>query len=275
MNCTRTPRNTEASPSTLPVNEDEVMRACGLDMLTPLDHEVRMISSPVIICQPASTHAMSALPTPYISPEDYLELERRAPTKSQYFKGEIFAMAGASERHISIVANITSSFVSQLKGRPCKVYPTDMRVRVAATGLYTYPDIVVLCGAPRFDDKNRDTLLNPVVIFEILSKSTESYDRGAKFEHYRTLDSLTDYVLVSQDKPLIEHFARQPGDKWLLSAYSGLDAVATITSIACDLAMADVYDKVDWPDIGEEPGPFLLLREEDAFEIKTTAARPG
>jgi len=180
-NCTRTPRNTEASPSTLPVNEDEVMRACGLDMLTPLGHEVRMISSPVIICQPASTHAMSALPTSYISPEDYLELERRAPTKSQYFKGEIFAMAGASERHISIVANITSSFVSQLKGRPCKVYPTDMRVRVAATGLYTYPDIVVLCGAPRFDDKNRDTLLNPVVIFEILSKSTESYDRGAKF----------------------------------------------------------------------------------------------
>lgn len=231
-----------------------------------------MLLSPVIIRQPASTHAMSALPTPYISPEDYLELERLAPTKSQYFKGEVFAMAGASERHVSTVANITASLVSQLKGRTCKVYPSDMRVRVAATGLYTYPDIVVLCGTPRFDDKNKDTLLNPAVIFEILSKSTESYDRGAKFEHYRTLDSLTDYVLVSQDKPLLEHFARQPEDKWLLSTYSGLEAVAPITSIACDLALADVYDKVDWPDVREEPGPFLLLKEEEPDWIPP---RPG
>ncbi len=241
-------------------------------VLTPRGHEGRMPSSPVIIRPPALAHTMSALPTPCISPEDYLELERQAPTKSQYFMGEIFAMAGASERHISIVANITAAFVGQLKGRPCKVYPNDMRVRVAATGLYTYPDVVVLCGAPRFDDKNKDTLLNPVVIFEILSKSTESYDRGDKFENYRSLDSLTDYVLVSQDKPLIEHFARQPEDKWLLSTYSGLEAVATISTIACDLAMADVYDKVEWPETKEETGPFLLLKEE---EPDWNPPRPG
>ncbi len=215
---------------------------------------------------------MSALHKTYISPEDYLAQERLASTKSDYFNGEVFAMAGASERHISIVANITASFVGQLKGRPCKVYPSDMRVRVAVTGLYTYPDIVVLCGVPRFDDKNKDTLLNPTVIFEILSKSTESYDRGAKFENYRTLESLTDYVLVSQDKPLVEHFARQPEDKWLLSTYRGLDVVATLASIACDLPLAEIYDKVEWPETGDEMGPFLLLKEEDPDWIPP---RPG
>lgn len=215
---------------------------------------------------------MSALPTSYISPEEYLAMERRASTKSDYYAGAIFAMAGASQAQSLIAINLAVLVASQLRNGPCKVYNSDLRVKISATGLYTYPDISVICGTPRFDDKNKDTLLNPAVLFEILSKSTESYDRGDKFQHYRTLDSLTDYVLVSQDKPLLEHFARQPEDKWLLSTYSGLDAVATITSIACDLAMADVYDKVDFPDAREEPGPLLLLNEDDPDWIPP---RPG
>jgi Uma2 family endonuclease len=135
----------------------------------------------------------------------------------------------------------------ELKPQPCEVYPSDMRVRVSATGLYTYPDVVVVCGEPRLEDDEQDTLLNPSLIIEVLSPSTESYDRGKKFEHYRTLESLVEYLLVAQDEPRVEQFVRQPGGTWLFTATSGRDAVVHLPSLGCSLALAEIYDKVPLP----------------------------
>ncbi len=131
---------------------------------------------------------MSVQLKPFLSPQEYLTLERQAETKSEYYAGEVFAMAGASRKHNTIVPNLLYLLVGQLKGRSCEVYNSDMRVKVSVTGLYTYPDLTVVCGKPRFDDDQEDTLLNPTVIVEVLSKSTEAYDRGEKFAMYRALE---------------------------------------------------------------------------------------
>jgi Uma2 family endonuclease len=180
-----------------------------------------------------------------LTPEEYLADERKAEYKSEYFAGEVFAMSGASRRHNLIVSNIVRELSSQLRGRPCEVYASDMRVKVSPTGLYTYPDVIVVCGEARFEDGYVDTLLNPTVVIEVLSESTEAYDRGRKFEHYRTVVSLSDYLLVAQDKPRIEHYARQPERRWLLSETNHLADTISIVSIQCDLALAEVYDKVE------------------------------
>ncbi len=142
---------------------------------------------------------MSVQLKPFLSPQEYLAMERQAETKSEYYAGEVFAMAGASRKHNLIVPNLAYLLVGQLKSRSCEVYNSDMRVKVSATGLYTYPDLAVVCGKPRFDDDQEDTLLNPTVIVEVLSKSTEAYDRGEKFAMYRALESMTDYLLIAQD----------------------------------------------------------------------------
>jgi Uma2 family endonuclease len=184
-------------------------------------------------------------PQPRLTPEEYLALERTAVYKSEYYAGEIFAMAGARERHVSIVANLMYILVGQPKGRPCKAYANDMRLKVSPTGLYTYPDIMVVCGTPVFADEQKDTLLNPTVLMEVLSESTEAYDRGKKFEHYRTLASVSDYLLIAQDQHKIEHFMRQTDNRWLFVAYTNLDDVVEIASIACALPLRDVYDKVE------------------------------
>ena len=173
-------------------------------------------------------------------------------------------MAGASRVHSQVSANVIIALGTRLKGRPCIVHGSDMRVRVSPTGLYTYPDVVVVCGKARFEDKHTDTLLNPFVLVEVISPSTEAYDRGTKFAHYRTLESLTDYVLVSQDRPLIEHYTRQPDNLWLLTAYEGLEAVAPFPSIACELPLLEVYDKVEWPAEEDAASPALTLLKEEA-----------
>ncbi|ADE13350.1 protein of unknown function DUF820 [Nitrosococcus halophilus Nc 4] len=180
----------------------------------------------------------------YYTPEEYLALECQTDTKSEYFAGEIFAMVGASPAHNLIVANMIGELRQQLKGRPCRVYANDQRVKVSPTGLYTYPDIVVTCGDERFDENDRDTLLNPRVIIEVLSKTTESYDRGEKFEHYRSLDTLVEYLLVAQERPHLEHYRRHPDGQWLFSDASGLEAVIEFPAIDCRLVLAEVYDKV-------------------------------
>jgi len=166
-----------------------------------------------------------------LTPEEYLIIERKAETKSEYFAGEIFLMAGASERHNLIVANLVDEIRVQFKNRPCKVYPSDMRVKIQATGLYIYPDVVVVCTKPEFEDNRNDTLLNPTLIIEVLSDSTEAYDRGKKFEHYRTLNSLSDYLLVSLDNPRVEYYVRQSDGKWLFSAYNDLQDTIELGSI--------------------------------------------
>jgi Uma2 family endonuclease len=179
------------------------------------------------------------------TPEEYLTLERASAERHEYFAGEIFAMGGASEPHNLIVTNLVRELSLQLKGRPCRTYANDMRVKVSPTGLCTYPDVVVVCGEARFEDVQRDTLLNPTVIIEVLSKSTEAYDRGEKFEHYRKLASLAEYLLISQDKMHVDHYVRQPDHQWLLSESSAADQRVGLPAIGCELPVAEIYDKVD------------------------------
>lgn len=188
---------------------------------------------------------MSSQATPTYSPQQYLAIERDAQQKHEYLNGEIFAMVGASERHNLIAVNLVASIYSQLRGTPCKVYSTDMRLKVSATGLYTYPDVIALCGEAHFDDEQRDTLLNPTVVIEVLSKSTEGYDRGEKFAHYRRIESLAEYLLISQDKYCIEHYVRQPDNQWLMSEVSKLDERIELPSIKCTLLLSDVYDRIE------------------------------
>jgi Uma2 family endonuclease len=191
---------------------------------------------------------MSAIPKRKLTPEEYLEIERKAEYKSDYFNGEIYAMAGAKRNHNKIVGNLNGLVWQHLKGKDCEFYPSDMRVFVPQTGLYTYPDVVVVCGEPKFQDKVFDTLLNPTLLIEVLSESTESYDRGKKFQHYRSIESLQEYVLVSQDEARIEKYVRRGDGFWLLSEAVGLNSEIEFTSIECRVALAEVYDKINFSD---------------------------
>ncbi len=211
-------------------------------------------------------------PKPYLTPEEYLTLERQAETKSEYWNGEMYAMAGASRTHSTIVTNVVGGLGGQLEKRPCEIYSNDMRVKVRPSGLYTYPDVVIVCEKAQFEDRHEDTLLNPTVIVEVLSPSTETYDRGAKFEFYSTLASLSDYLLVAQDRPFVGHHVRQPDGKWLLREYEGLDAIIHIASIGCDLPLIKVYNKVTWPEVEKTPKGLLRLVKEPGAEY---LARPG
>src|ERR1700704_4809036 len=166
---------------------------------------------------------MSQQIVPCVSPEEYLRLERQSEYKSEYVNGEIFAMAGASRKHNLVAGNIFREFSQQLKSRQCEAYVGDMRVKVTATGLYTYPDVVVVSGEPKFEDKYIDTLLNPTLLVEVLSQSTERYDRIAKSSYYRTLDSLAEHLLVAQDEVRLERYVRQPNGQWLLFQWTALD----------------------------------------------------
>lgn len=191
---------------------------------------------------------MSAIPKTKLTPEEYLEIERKAEYKSEYFGGNIYAMAGAKRNHNKVATNLSGLIWQHLKGKDCESYSNDMRVFVPKTGLYTYPDVVVVCGEPTFQDKVFDTLLNPTLLIEVLSESTESYDRGKKFQHYRSIETLQEYVLVSQDEARIEKYVKHGDGFWLLSEAVGMDAEIEFASIECRIALAEVYDKVDFSD---------------------------
>ncbi len=191
---------------------------------------------------------MSAIPKRKIMPEEYLETERKAEYKSEYFDGEIFAMAGAKRNHNKVATNVSGLIWQHLKGKDCESYANDMRVFVPKTGLYTYPDVVVVCGEPQFQDKVFDTLLNPTLLIEVLSESTESYDRGKNFQHYRSIENLQEYVLVSQDEARIEKYLKQGDGFWVLSEAFGLGAKIKLDSIDCDLDLNEVFDKVNFSD---------------------------
>lgn len=189
---------------------------------------------------------MPLQPKTSLTPEEYLEMERKAEFKSEYFYGEIYPMmASASPQHVLIVTNVVSELRSQLKNQPCMVYSSDLRIQVSKTGLFTYPDIVVVCGSPTFVDEHNDTLTNPVLIVEVLSKSTKDYDRGEKFEHYRTLDSFKEYLLIAQDKHHVERYVRQTNHSWLFSETNDKNDTVELKSIQCHLALNEIYDKVD------------------------------
>ena len=191
---------------------------------------------------------MSAIPKRKLTPEEYLEMERKAEYKSEYFDGEIFAMAGANRNHCLICANLNGLFWQHFKGKDFEAYTSKMRMFVAETNFYTYPDVVVVCGEPQFQDKVFDTLLNPTLLIEVLSESTESYDRGKKFQHYRSIENLREYVLVSQDEARIEKYVRQGNGFWVLSEAFGLDAKIKLDSIDCEIALSEVFDKVNFSD---------------------------
>jgi Uma2 family endonuclease len=187
---------------------------------------------------------MAVQPEPYVSVAEYLAGERAGDVKHEYADGRVFALASGSARHNMIATNVVASLHAQLRGRECRVYSSDLRVKMRRLGRYTYPDVSALCGTSQFEDNTQDTLLNPSVIIEVLSPSTESYDRGKKFQYYRTLESLQEYILIAQDGHHIDHFLRQDAFQWLLSEVDGLEGTLELSSIQCRLALADVYDKI-------------------------------
>jgi len=188
---------------------------------------------------------MSAQPT-FLTPAEYLELERRAEYKSEYLQGEMYAMAGASRRHSLIVTNLLREISQQLKGKSCEVHGGDLRLRVTAAGLYTYPDVVVACGEIQFADDQKDTILNPVLLIEVLSESTRDYDRGRKFQYYRTLLSLVEYLTVAQDEPHVEQWTRQNDGRWVLTEFGKMSGIIPLVSIPGVLPLTEAYDKVEW-----------------------------
>lgn len=204
---------------------------------------------------------MSALEKTYCTAEQYLEMDRKAERRSEYVDGEILAMAGASREHNLIVTNLAGELRGLLRGRPCETYSNDMRVKISPVR-YTFPDVVVACDGPGFEDRSLDILLDPTVIFEVLSPTTENDDRSWKFFHYRQLATLTDYVMLSQYQPLVEHYTRSSDDKWVLTELRGLEAVLRLPSIGCELPLPVIYERVEF---APDPAlPMLEMSEGDA-----------
>ncbi len=191
---------------------------------------------------------MSTVQIRKLTPEQYLEIERKAQFKSEFYRGEMFAMSGASYLHNLIQMNLLHRLAVRLEGSPCHPIGSDQRVLVSATGLYTYPDAVIVCDPPRFLDNQFDTLLNPTVLFEILSDSTEKYDRGSKSNQYRKIDSLQEYVLVSQTVPQVEVYQRLPEGGWKLIESADMAASFTLASVSITIPLSEVYQRVVFPD---------------------------
>lgn len=193
---------------------------------------------------------------PMYTIDDYLTLERRSEERHEYLDGQIFAMAGESGEHGIISVNLVIALGSQLKGTPCQARTKDTKIRSGpapvarrnTSGLFSYPDLVVVCGEPEYHDAHTDVLLNPKVIMEVLSESTEAFDRGEKFTRYQLWNpTFTEYLLVSQDQPQIEHFSRQADGSWSYQRHAGLETSIHIPSIHCTLKLADVYDRITFP----------------------------
>jgi Uma2 family endonuclease len=193
---------------------------------------------------------VSTQPKTFLTPEQYLEIERKAESKSEYYRGEMFAMAGARIAHNLLLAHLLRDIGVQLRGTPCEICPSDMRVLVSASGLYTYPDAVAYCGEPRLLDQHFDTLLNPILLIEVLSPSTEAYDRGRKFEHYRSIDSLREYLMIASDRVHADLFTRQSDDRWLLTSATRLENSLELQSIGCSLNLGSLYKKVSFAEPG-------------------------
>lgn len=189
---------------------------------------------------------MSTQRDTYISPEEYLAFEREAEYKSEYLDGVLSAMTGASFRHIQAVTNLAAELTQKLRDRPCVVLSNEMKVRLPDSRKFFYPDLTVVCDKPKFHDERTDTILNPLLIIEVLSKSTEAFDRGAKFQAYQSLNSVSEYLLVAQDKPAIEQYVRQSDGSWTYRAVIGLESSLLLPSVECTLDLRAVYDKVEW-----------------------------
>jgi Uma2 family endonuclease len=189
---------------------------------------------------------MSAVPKTRLSVAEYLAIEKRATFKSEYFQGEMFAMAGASRQHNIVNENFSGELHARLKGQACRSMSRDQRVKVDETGLFCYPDLVIVCGKPEYAPEDPDTLVNPKVIVEILSDSTERYDRTTKFRHYQQVESVMEYVLVSQGEPMCERYVRQDDGSWGVVAFVGLDAALELKTLPIRIPLADLYAGVDF-----------------------------
>ena len=187
---------------------------------------------------------MSTLPKTFITPEQYLELERKAEFKSEYYDGEIFAMSGVNRKHDDIVSQLLLLIGQHLRGKNCRWHTSDMRVLVVPGGLYTYPDLSVVCGSRQFADSQLDTLTNPALLVEVLSPTTQRYDRGDKAKLYRGIDSLQELLLVAQDRYEVELYRRQPDATWLIVEAKGLESSIELTSISYTLRLAELYERV-------------------------------
>lgn len=180
--------------------------------------------------------------------EEYLAFERAAERKHEYLDGQIYVMAGASPPHNQICFNLAGELHSQLKGTSCYGFTSDQKIRTDPMDLFSYPDLTIVCGAPKFHDEHQDVILNPKIIIEVLSPTTEAYDRGEKFVRYQQLKSLSDYILVAQDRPSVEHYVRQKGKRpCLFTVETEISAEIVIDSIKCRLKLADIYDRIDFP----------------------------
>lgn len=178
--------------------------------------------------------------------DEYLATERASAHKSEFVKGRIYAMTGAKWPHNRIVSNIVTNLGVRLQEGDCSVVSNDQRVKVSRTGMYTYPDVVALCGKPEFEDAEVDTLINPGVIFEVLSRSTELYDRGEKFSHYRKIESLREYILVAQDEVRVEQFVRH-GDHWMLTEFTSLSDILRMETFGCEIPLGLIYHRIEFP----------------------------
>ena len=190
---------------------------------------------------------------PFVTPDEYLALERTSDERHEYFEGQIFAMAGASGRHNLICTSLIAAAVPRLRPHGCKVFGSDMKVLVPTTGLFTYPDTSIVCGEVEYRGPTQDVLLNPCVLIEVLSKSTETRDRGWKFQNYWILPSLVDYVLVSQEKPLIEHYVRRPEGNWMFEFVDGLEATLQLAAVDCQIPLREIYLDVQFGPEEEPP----------------------
>jgi Uma2 family endonuclease len=190
--------------------------------------------------------AMATLPKQGLTPREYLALEEAADYKSEYYRGEMYAMSGATYRHNLIALNVGAEIRAQIRDRGCTVCPSDMRVHVPAADFYTYPDAVVICGEPKFATEKETTLLNPVVIVEVLSRSTEGYDRGRKFELYKSIDSFREYLLISPDRVSVTLYRRQANGQWVLVIATSLDSAIDLESCGCRLQLRDLYAQIDF-----------------------------
>ena len=188
---------------------------------------------------------MSTLSKTFLTPEQYLEIERKAEYKSEYYNGEMFAMFGASLAHTVLVRNAMRELDRQLLGSSCIPVSNDLRVFVPVTGLFAYPDIVVFRDEPQLRDAYLDTLISPTVLVEILSPSTEAYDRGRKFEHYQSIDTLREYLLVASDRVHVDLYTRQPDSRWLLTSASQEEESISLSSIGCVLTLNELYRDFD------------------------------
>lgn len=200
----------------------------------------------LFLVQPEGVSKIMSTALKKISVQEYLTRERAASFKSEYFEGEIFAMAGGSPQHSLIAANFIREAGNALKGKPCAVFSSDLRVRVQPTGLYTYPDASIVCGELEFDDERQDTVINPTVIVEVLSDSTEKYDRGRKADHYRQVASLQELVLIAQDYSHVERFTRQTDGSWLFQEERDLSASLQLPSLGISLELAEIYRNVQF-----------------------------